>query len=231
MKRALWLALVTIGVSFSDAAGQAVSDLKVTVFGGGSFAGMSRTFTVDDADDFYTTDFRSGLKIGVRVGKGLSDRWALEGAYSYGRNNLRVVEMQAPGEARIFKMTNQQVSGNAMLYAGVGEDWKPFVTGGLGFTRFNPTQEAMALATVRFLDNSTQIQADSKWTVNFGGGAEFGVSDSIGIRADLRDHMTQIPRFGIRPTSDGSGSGFYPVTGWGHTLEFSVGVVFSIPLR
>lgn len=90
----------------------------------------------------------------------------------------------------------------------------------------------MALANVRFLDNSTQeLQADNKWTVNFGGGAEMGVSSSVGIRADLRDHMTQIPRFGIRQTSNGSGSGFYPVQGWGHNIELSLGLVFTIPLK
>lgn len=120
MRKALWIALTTIALSASNAYGQA-SDLKVSVFGGGLLGGMSRTFTIDDADDFFKTDLRSGPRFGLRVGTGLSDRWAVEGAYSYGRNNLRVNEMEPPGQTRIFKMTNRQVSGNALFYASTGE--------------------------------------------------------------------------------------------------------------
>jgi hypothetical protein len=138
--------------------------------------------------------------------------------------------MDAPVESRerIFEMTNRQLSGNAVYHVGASENWRPFLTGGIGLTQFNPTQEAMRLATVRFLDNSTTIRADNKWSVNFGGGAELRIYDSLNFRFDLRDYMVEIPRFGIRPTSNGSGSGFYPVQGWGHNVELSAGVVFSL---
>jgi opacity protein-like surface antigen len=225
MSKVLSVLVAVLCLSLSDAYGQ----VKVSVFGGGTFPSMSRTFTIDDADDFFTTEFVGGPKIGVRVGTGLSERLGVEGTYSYGRNNLRVTEMDAPAQSRerIFEMTNQQLSGNAVYSVAVAEDWKPFLTAGLGLTRFNPSQEAMRLATVRFLDNSTTIQADKKWSVNFGGGTEIRLNDSLSFRADFRDYMVEIPRFGIRPTSNGSGSGFYPVQGWGHSLELSAGVVFA----
>jgi opacity protein-like surface antigen len=217
---------MALGLSLSEAHAQ----VKVSVFGGGSFPAMSRTFTIDDADDFFTTKFESGPKIGVRVGTGLSERFGLEGTYSYSRRNLQVTEMAAPVESqtRTFKMTGQELSGNAMYYASGGETWTPFITGGLGWTRFNPTPDAMQAATVRFLDNSTTIRADNKWSVNFGGGAEMRLSNALGFRVDLRDHVVQIPRFGIRPTSNGSGSGFYPVQGWGHNVDLSAGLVFTL---
>jgi opacity protein-like surface antigen len=226
MRRVLSVLVAVLWLSLSDAYGQ----VKVSAFGGGTFPSMSRTFTIDDTDDFFTTEFLSGPKVGVRVGTGFGERFSVEGTYSYGRNDLRVTEMDAPVESRerVFEMTNQQLSGNAVYHVAGTENWRPFLTAGLGLTRFNPTQEAMRLATVRFLDNSTTIRADNKWSVNFGGGAEMRLNDSLTFRADLRDYMVAIPRFGIRPTSNGSGSGFYPVQGWGHSVELSAGVAFSL---
>ena len=226
MRKVLSVLVAVLCLDLSDAYGQ----VKVNVFAGGTFPSMSRTFTIDDADDFFTTEFLGGPRIGVRVGAGLAERFGVEGTYSYGRNNLRVTEMDAPVQSRerIFGMTNQQLSGNAVYHVAVTEKWQPFLTGGVGLTRFNPTQEAMRLATVRFLDNSTTIRADNKWSVNFGGGAEMRVNDSLSFRADFRDYMVEIPRFGIRPTSNGSGSGFYPVQGWGHNVELSAGVVLFL---
>jgi hypothetical protein len=106
--------------------------------------------------------------------------------------------MDAPVQSRerIFDMTNQQLSGNAVYHVAVTENWTPFLTGGFGLTQFNPTQEAMRLATVRFLDNSTTIRTDNEWSVNFGGGTEMRVNDSLSFRADQKTSSVATNRDG-----------------------------------
>jgi hypothetical protein len=132
---------------------------------------------------------------------------------------------------RLFETKTHQFSGNALYYlSGLGENWKPFVTAGIGITRFSPSDEAAAFAGVRFLDDPASIQPSNKFGVNFGGGAEYqlGIS-SFGLRADFRDHIMGVPRFSLPQSPTGPGVVFYPVSGQANNLEFSAGLVFYIP--
>ena len=179
-KRLLVDPLVCVGLT--DANAQMLSDLRVGVFAGGSFVAANRTFTLDG--DIFNTKYESGPRFGFRATGSLSDRVSLEGGYSFGRNNLRITTMRTIPVMRMLETRTHQFSGNALYYlSGLGDDWKPFVTAGIGITRFSPTQEAKAFASLRFLDDPASIQSSSKFGINFGGGTEYQLSDAFGLRS------------------------------------------------
>jgi hypothetical protein len=227
MKNVLWL-IFAICMGFTNAEAQTLSDFRLSLFGAGSLMAANRTFTVDG--DIFNTKYESGPRFGFRATGSLSDRISVEGAYSFGRNNLRVTNVRTIPVMRLFETRTHQFSGNALYYfSGIGEDWKPFVTAGIGVTRFSPTQEAAAFAAVRFLDDPASIQSTGKFGVNFGGGTEYQMSSSLGLRAELRDHVMGVPTFSLPQTSTGPGSVFYPVSGTGNNVEVAAGIVFYLP--
>jgi len=63
MRRVIWLALA-ICVGLTDAMAQQVSDLRISVFGGGSVLAASRTFNVDG--DLFNTKYETGPRFGFR---------------------------------------------------------------------------------------------------------------------------------------------------------------------
>jgi len=227
MRKVIWFTLA-VCIGLTDANAQKLSDLRLSVFGGGSFLAANRTFTVDG--DLFNTKYEAGPRLGFRAAGSLTERVSLEGSYSFGRNNLRVTNVRAIPVMRLFETKTQQFSGNAIYYpSGLAEKWKPFVTAGIGITRFSPTQEAAAFAGLRFLDDPASIQPSNKFGINFGGGTEYQLSNSFGLRADFRDHIMGVPRFSLPEAPTGPGNVFYPVNGQVNNLEFSAGVVFYIP--
>src|SRR6476661_312870 len=82
---------------FLFAAGAAIAqenNVRATFFGSGSFLKAERNFTVDG--DPKRSNFADGGKIGVRVTADLDSHWAVEGAYGYGTNNLRILDIGTP---------------------------------------------------------------------------------------------------------------------------------------
>jgi opacity protein-like surface antigen len=220
--------LFAVFICLTDANAQALSDLRLNLFGGGSFISASRTFAVDG--EIFNTKFESGPRAGIRGTASLTDRVSIEGTYSFGKNNLRVTNVRTIPVLRLFETRTHQLSGNVMYYmASLSEDWKPFVTVGLGITKLSPTQEAAAVASLRFLDDPAVIQSSNKFGVNFGGGTEYQVANSLGLRADFRNHLTGVPTFGLVQTPAGPGSAVYPVSGRANNMEFSGGVVIYLP--
>ena len=201
LRKIIWL-ILAVCVGLTDANAQQLSDPRISVFGGGSFLAANRTFTLDG--DIFNTKYESGPRLGFRATASLTERVSFEGTYSFGRNNLRVTKVRTIPVMRLFETKTHQFSGNAMYYLkGLGENWKPFVTAGIGVTRFSPTQEAAAFAGVRFLDDPASIQPSNKFGVNFGGGTEYQVSSSFGLRADFRNHVMGIPRFSLPQAPSG----------------------------
>lgn len=203
-------------------------DPRLTVFGSGSFLQGERAFTL--GGDSFRTNFAKGGKLGFRGTVNLTDHWALEGVYSFGRNNLRITELGAVPRERAFGVRLHQFAGNALYYLNKpGDQIRFFATGGLGLARFNPTDRAKQIAaTVEFVEEPAALQSDNKVDFNFGGGVEAKVFNRFGIRFDLRDHISKIPRFGVPQNPTPGVADFFPVDGTVHNIESSVGIVFHL---
>ena len=157
----------------------------------------------------------------------LRDHWAAEAGYSFGRNNVRVIELERPPVERVFQTDVHQFAVNgAYFFSPPDATLRPFATLGIGLSRFSPTDTGKANAARNFLDGPTRISSDTKLGLNFGGGFEGKVNQWFGVRLDFRDHITGIPRYGLPELPLNPGGVFYPVDGAVHDLEVAIGALF-----
>ncbi len=70
------------------------------------------------------------------------------------------------------------------------------------------------------------LGASNKLGVNFGGGVEWGFLPALGLRLDLRNHITGTPTYGL-PQQSTTGA-IFPVSGKANNLEFSAGITFHL---
>ncbi len=201
-----------------------VGNARLTFFGSGSFLKGERSFTVGGAPK--RSNFASGGRIGGRFTVDLGEHWAVEGAYAYGTNNLRIQDVGARTITRSFGTRVHQLTGNTSYYfSESGSTVRPFVTAGVGLMRLNPTGKAKNQAAVEFVDEPATIQSNSKFEFNFGAGLEAAANDRFGLRLDLRDHLAGIPRFGVPQAPSAGVADFFPVSGIMNDVEASAGIV------
>ena len=151
-------------------------------------------------------------------------------AVNHGRNNQRILELGDTPIERDFGMKLNQVDLNFVhFFAARKSPVRPFLTSGIGSLRFSPTSEASALAlSDEFIDEPTQLVSSRKLSVAFGGGIEARFSRWLGLRFDVKDYISAVPRFGVPQTSSGPGGIFFPVDGVLHNIEIGVGIVFFL---
>ncbi len=200
---------------------------RITVLFGGSFLSGDRTFVVNGNP--FISQFLNGGKFRLRGSLDLTSHWTLEGNYSFGHNDQRITE-ESGGILvnRDFGLTVGQVQLNFVRFLTSNESRiRPFFSVGLGMVRFNPTDEAKLLALGGdFIDDPTALTSSVEVSFTVGGGLETRLNRWLGLRFDLKDHMSAIPRFGLDETSSGPGGIFFPVSGIVHNVEAAGGIVF-----
>jgi opacity protein-like surface antigen len=200
---------------------------RFTLFSAGSIMKGERDFVVDG--DQFRSEFVNGGKAGVRGTIDLTDHWSVDATYYFGTNNLRIREMDSSPDVRTFGIRQHQITTNLVRFLN-GRDNRArlFVDGGLGLSRFVPTQEAIAAASTQFVDGAAAISSDNEFNFSFGGGVETRLTDHFGLRMGVRDMMAPVPRFGVPQTSTGPGGAFFPIEGLSHNIEVSIGTVFYL---
>jgi len=199
----------------------------VVVFGGGSFFRAERSFVLHDAA--FQSEIRKGGRLGLRAASYITDHLAFEGGYSFGHHDLRLAEAPVSNH-RTFDTVLHQF-GAALLYnfGPFDNGLQPFVVVGLGLSRFSPTDQAKVRAlSTKFLNGPAQLGASNLFGFGLGGGVEAKLSRRLGLRLDMRDHITGTPRLGLAQRSSGSGEAYYPIAGTIHDIEASIGVVFYL---
>ena len=87
---------------------------------------------------------------------------------------------------------------------------RPYVLGGSGALTFHPTgNEGGAVPGA-----DTQAKA----VILYGGGADFGLTRHLSLRAEYRGYIYKTPDFGVRSLTSG---------GWTHTAQPSAGIAYS----
>lgn len=200
---------------------------RVTVSVGGSYLKADRTFVADG--DPFRSEFVDGGKVRLRGTLDLTKHWSIEGDYSFGRNNQRITELSGGRlEQRDFGVRLSQVHFNFLrFFTSRKSRVRPFLTSGIGAVRFSPTDEAKARAlTDKFIDDPALIGSTTKINFAIGGGLEARFNRWVGVRFDLKDYISTVPRFGLRETPSGPQAAFFPVDGVVHNVEAAVGIVF-----
>ncbi len=195
--------------------------IRVFVEGSGSYLQNEQFFTTIFGDRF-----RSNYVTGGKVTGGgefsLGKILGVEGAYGYGRNNLRTTNLSA-SETFNYGIRTQRVSGNLVVHSPISFlRVRPYATSGLEYDHFGPTSQAKTLAfTQGFADQLVALGASNQVGFNYGGGVEWDLLPALALRLDFRDHFTGTPTYGLSSSQ-------FPITGSAHDLEFSAGVTFHI---
>ena len=198
---------------------------RITFFGGASLLSGSRSFVI--GPNLFTTQFNNGIKIGFRGTANVTDHWGAEATYSFSSNGLRVTRV-APATARDFGVHLHQITGNALyFFTARDRTFRPFLTAGVGISRYSPTSDAkLTAATQSFLNQPAVLTSSSSFNFNFGGGIESRPWDHFGLRLDLRDHLTAIPRFGLPESATSPAAPFFPVQGRAQDFEITTGLIY-----
>src|SRR5437879_7190107 len=169
------------------------TNLRATVFGGGSVLKAEHAFLV--GGEGFRTKFASGDKFGFRVTGDVDKHLALEGTYSYGTNNLRVIDLEAPITERAFGVRVHQLTGNLLYFFNEPlERLRPFVTPGVGYGRFKPPGDARAQpVATQVLQGPGARRASHKGVFNVGAGDAGNLSDSWRLRLGARAHLPRRP--------------------------------------
>jgi outer membrane beta-barrel protein len=145
-------------------------------------------------------DFGSDLSYGLRVAYHLTEGFFVEGTAGYSQAGLTSFEVLSGGarlisdSERDFIYYNLNVGYNILpgeVFLGEGRAYNTnlYLIAGLG---------------------STSFAGDDRFTVNFGAGYRFLLTDSIALHADVRDHLFDIDLLGEEKTA--------------HNLEAHLGV-------
>jgi hypothetical protein len=224
-RKTLWVGLLLIMAAGLQAQ---EGSARITFFGTASLLQGERNFTL--FGEAFRTEYDTGGKVGVRGTADLSDKWAVEAAYAFGGNTWHVTEeLGTPtAEHRAFSIHQHQLTGSLLRFLNSRSDRVNFfVLFGGGLVRFNPTDGAKARAAREFVNNpAPNIQASNEWTVQAGIGLEANLSSHWGIRIDVQDHISPLPRYGLPKTNPGGGADFYPQGGVIQDIEPSVGLVY-----
>ncbi len=217
--------LLVVGCFFSNTAH--AQGIRIFAMGSGSYLFNEKFFTIEG--DRFRSNYASGGKITVGAEVTPWKILGFEGAYGIGRNNLRVADLQlTPPEEAGFGVRVQRYSGNAVLHSPVAlAGLRPYLTGGLEYTRFGPTSGARTLAfTQGFAGQIAVLGASNQLGVNVGGGVEWGFLPALALRLDLRNHITGTPTYGLPQRS--STAAIFPVSGKANNLEISAGITFHL---
>lgn len=123
----------------------------------------------------YTID--DGVRIGSRIGLNTGNFVGHEFSYAWQRSKLSILDQD------FGSMSIHNIYYNFVLHATPeGSVIRPFITGGGGVSVFNPPGFS-----------SFSGAGDNKFGYNYGAGVKVKMTESYGIRLDVRDHVTGKP--------------------------------------
>ena len=110
---------------------------------------------------------RNGFTWGAQVGRSFTRHWAAEGLWTQQSSALEVGT--SAGSSDLFTMTVSQLHANAVFQFGHAR-LQPFAFGGVGATFFR----------------ATDLQSETKLSLDVGGGIKYLLSTWVGIRGHVR---------------------------------------------
>jgi len=197
--------------------------VRLSLMGSGSYLFSERLFTVED--ERFRSNYAPGGKAIFSLEYTPASVLGLEASYAYGRNNLRVADLEeTPPEEIGYGVRLQRYSGNLVIHSPVAlGGLRPYATAGLEYLRFGPTSDAKARAfTEGFAGRQAVLESSNKLGFNVGGGVEWSLIPALALRLDVRDHSTGTPRYGLPVQSETAA--IFPITGRAHNLEISAGI-------
>lgn len=164
----------------------------------------------------FGTSYSTGGQFSAGAEGRFGSIFGLEGAYGWGQNNLSVTQVGTnPGLEQSFIIRHQRASGDLVLHVPF-IIVSPYALAGIEYDRFSPYGYThVSLPGFTTTTGGQILSSSNKLGFNYGGGLEFKVFPFVGLRLDVRDHVTGSPNFGL--------PGHYNATA--HDVEYSAGIV------
>ncbi len=215
--RLIWTTCLLAALAAAPAASQSLElgitggfgslgDNDISTSGGGTVqtpTGGTLADIIPDTSQVFSLD--NGVRIGARMAFNPRAFIGHEFAYSYQHSSLK--QLLSSEEADLGSVRSHHAYYNLAMHAlPEGSPFRPFVTGGGGFSSF-------------FLPGLSSLSGtgDTKFGYNYGAGLKFNFF-AYGLRFDVRNHVTGKPFGRYLPNVDGTL----------HNLEFSVTFSFLI---
>jgi hypothetical protein len=222
--------IVTVALCLSATMGRAQNSL-VYVTGGGTSLRDSRSFP--EAFIPYSTAYASGggANLGIEVPLKKSKVFGLEASYGFSQNNLKLSKTDvSPYLVKSYGLRDSRFSADLVVHSpSTYRGARPYFVLGAEYDRYSPTSSATTLATTTGFAHASvaRLASEGDGGFNFGGGIDYKLTTKVGLRLDVRDHITGSPTFGL-PTSQPSTAGlaWFPATGSAHNIEYTIGIVY-----
>jgi hypothetical protein len=221
--------IVIVALCLSAAAGRA-QDSRFFLMGGASSLLDKRTFS--EAYIPYSTRYATGGKVTVGLEAPLrkSKTFGVEVSYGLGENNLKLYNMAySPAVEKGYSTLNNRLSGDLIARAPTAyHGAHPYFVIGLEYDRFSPTSSAQSLATKEGFAYwpVAKLASQGYGGFNFGGGLDFRPDSKLGLRIDVRDHITSSPTLGLPYAATITSSAYFPISGSANNIEYSIGIVY-----
>ena len=219
--------IITLGLCLSATTGRA-QGYRVFVMGGASKFSDFNAFTERYRN--YTSSYASGGKGTFGVEIPFYKLFGLEISYGVGSNNLEVTDLSTnPTTTISYPVRDNRFSGDLVGHIpGVWRGIRFYGVAGLEYDIFSPTRAAQNKAQTEgfAFATSAKLASDNKPGFNAGGGIDYKVSSKFSLRLDVRDHFIGSPTFGLPSLPSSFSSAYFPISGSGHDLEYSIGLVY-----
>jgi outer membrane protein W len=192
--------IAALGVMFTCQRAQAQS------WEASGFAGYTPSVEIDRrAPDLNQLDASAGFTWGLQAARLFTTHWGAEALWTQQKSALEGGTASS-GTFDFFTMTVRQFQGNVLYEFGAAEaKVRPFVFGGLGATFFT----------------ATDLQSETKLSIDYGAGLNYFAWRSIGVRAHIRFKPTALHDTSAGDVCDPFGF----CQSWLSQIEFAAGAV------
>jgi len=219
--------IVALAFLFTATTGRA-QGYRIFIMGGVSSLADNNSFS--ERYKNYDSSYAGGGKGIFGVEMPFYKIFGLEVSYGIGSNNLEVTNLSTnPTTTISYPVRGNRFSGDVVGHIpGTWRGMRFYGVVGLEYDLFAPTGAAQTNAKTEgfaFAPSAT-LSSDSKPGYNAGGGIDYKLGSKVDLRLDVRDHMFGSPTFGLPQSPTSFSSAYFPISGSGHNLEYSIGLVY-----
>jgi len=212
-------------------AGRAQNSL-VFVTGGATSLRDARSFTEPGGAIPYSTKYANGGGgiVGFEMPLKKSQIFGLELSYGYSQNNLELNNLNTnPVTTKSYGLRDNRFgAGLAVHSPSAYHNARPYFVAGGEYDRYSPTSAAQNLATTTGFAYypTAKLSSEGYGGVYLGGGIDYKLTEKVGLRLDVRYHITSSPTLGLPYGPTTSSPAWFPVSGNASTVEYTIGFVY-----
>jgi opacity protein-like surface antigen len=221
--------MAAVALCLAAGAGRAQNSLVYLTVGGTSLRDAT---SFQEISVPYSTNYATGggANVGFEMPLKKSQMFGLEFSYGFSQNNLRLTnDSDNPVVTKSYGLRDSRFSGDLVVHSpSAFHNARPYFVVGAEYDRYSPTSAATSLATTTGFAYypTAKLTSEGYGGVNFGGGIDYKLTEKVGLRLDVRYHVTSSPTLGLPYGPTLTSPAWYPVSGHASNLEYTIGLVY-----